>query len=280
MLMFYLTSDPGIAWDIPPIPTIVIALAAIVYLRGWFRIRRTRPLEFPVWRAYMLISGLIVLFLALASPVDTLADRLLLLHMTQHILLMSVVPPLIVLAAPVVPMLRGFPKWGIKKIVGPLLRWRALHRVARKIAAPIPALLLMAFAFLLWHIPAAYELALRSEPWHNIEHLCFFSTSLLFWWKIIEPWPARNPWSPWAKLACLFAADVINTAVSAFLCFCGTVVYPSYDRALPLFGMTALSDQSAAGAAMWVTNSIAFLIPAMIIPLKALAPAFTRRRTA
>ena len=277
MLMLCATPDPQIFWDIPPLPTAFIVLAGIVYLCGWFHIRRTRPLELPVWRACMLISGLTILFLALASPVDTLADDLLLLHMTQHILLMSVVPPLIVLGAPVVPMLRGLPKWTIKKMVGPLLRWRALHQLVRKIVAPIPALLLMNCAFLLWHIPAAYELALRSEAWHNCEHLCFFFTSLLFWWKIIEPWPVRNPWSPWTKLGCMFVADVVNTAVSAFLCFCGTVVYPSYDRALPMFGLTARSDQSAAGAEMWVINSMIFLIPAMMIPLKALAPAFTRR---
>lgn len=272
--MLHSISQPGGFWQMPILPTALILLTGAIYVRGWVRAHVTRPAELPSWRLYSFLSGLAVLFVAIASPIDGYADDLLLMHMTQHILLMSVVPPLIALGAPVVPLLRGVPKYIARAVVGPVLRMPLPHRIARFISRPVPALTVMVVTFIAWHLPAAYDEALRLPALHELEHFCFLATSMIFWWKIIQPWPTRFAWSPWTKLACLVGADVANTAVSAYLSFCGHVVYASYAHGSRIFAISPLSDQNGAGAEMWVMNSLVFLIPAMIIPMRALAPSF------
>ena len=93
---------------------------------------------------------------------------------------------------------------------------------------PVFAWLAMNIAYLGWHVPPAYELALRSPGWHEVEHACFLVTSLLFWFPVIQPWPSVSRGSRWAMLPYLVGADLVNTALSAFLTFAGRVIYPSY----------------------------------------------------
>jgi putative membrane protein len=120
-------------------------------------------------------------------------------------------------------------------------------------------------AYIGWHIPRAYEFALSSESWHNFEHACFFFTNLMFWWPVLRPWPARITTSRWMLIPYLVLADVVNTGVSAFLCFSGRLLYPSYGEIPRPFGLSALDDQAAAGAFMWVLGSVVYLIPAVAI---------------
>jgi putative membrane protein len=106
---------------------------------------------------------------------------------------MSVAPPLIVLGAPVVPMLRGSAAMvAIRRLLAPAV-CDGLHLTAagRFLTRPRVAWLAMNAAYVGWHIPRAYEFALASENWHNFEHACFFFTNLMFWWPIIRPWPSR-----------------------------------------------------------------------------------------
>ena len=120
-------------------------------------------------------------------------------------------------------------------------------------------------AYIGWHIPRAYEFALASENWHNFEHACFFFTNLMFWWPIIRPWPSRPLQSRWVLIPYLLLADMVNTGVSAFLCFAGRLLYPSYAAIPRPFGLSALNDQVAAGAFMWVCGSVIYLVPAVAI---------------
>ncbi|WP_446744771.1 cytochrome c oxidase assembly protein [Silvibacterium acidisoli] len=267
-----------LAWDFPPVVCTTLALTAIVYTRGWIRIRRTRPAQFPPWRLFSFLAGIVSLVVAVASPLDTFSDQLLVMHMAQHYVLMSLAPPLVVLSAPVVPMLRGLPKWMVRNIVGPLLRLSALRALFHGLSRLRVAWLLMNISYLAWHVPAAYELALAHENIHEVEHGIFFFTSVIFWWPIIQPWPSHFTRNRWAILPYLVGSDVINTALSAFLCFADRVVYPSYAEQPRVFGISAMSDQAAAGALMWVLGSIAFLIPAMAITMQLLSPRRVQRR--
>jgi len=256
-------------WDIPWGVTCALALTGVLYARGWLKIRRTRPELFPRWRLECFLAGLLALFAAVASPLDTFSESLLFMHMAQHFVLMSIAPPLIVFGAPVVPMLRGLPRWFIRRPLRPLFRTRALHAIGKFLTEPRVAWLAMNAAYIGWHIPRAYEFALSSENWHNFEHACFFFTNLIFWWPIIQPWPSRPRVNRWLLILYLMAADLVNTVVSAFLCFCGRVVYPSYEAVPRAFGLSALNDQMAAGAFMWIGGSIVFMIAAvaMIVQL-------------
>jgi len=251
-------------WDIPWLVTCSLAVVALVYVRGWMRIRRTRSAQFPPWRLATFLAGIAALFVALASPLDTFSETLLFMHMAQHFVLMSIAPPLLVFGAPVVPMLRGLPKWLIR-MLRPLFVSGALRSAGRFLTRPRVAWLAMAAAFVGWHIPRAYEFALASENWHNFEHACFFFTNLMFWWPVIRPSPSRLAPSRWMLIPYLLLADVVNTGISAFLCFAGRLLYPSYGLIPRPFGLGALDDQIAAGAFMWVCGSMVYLIPAVVI---------------
>ena len=110
------------SWAFPFWATAGLLATALLYLRGWRKIRRTRPLIFPPWRAWCFLGGLFSLWIAIASPLDTLDGLLLVAHMTQHLILMSVVPPLLLLGAPAVPLLRGLPRSVLRDGLGPFFR--------------------------------------------------------------------------------------------------------------------------------------------------------------
>jgi putative membrane protein len=252
-------------WDVPPVVTVALALVATVYLVGWMRISRTRPLLFPRWRLVSFLGGITAIFVAVASPLDTFSEQLLFMHMGQHFVFMSLAPPLLVLGAPVVPMLRGLPRWLIRAVLHPFFESRILHSLGRILTRPTVSWFAVNAAYVAWHIPAAYEFALSSEAWHNTEHACFLFTSILFWWPIIQPWPFQQHYSRWIIVPYLLLADLVNTGLSAFLCFSGRLLYPSYGEIDRPFGLSALNDQAAAGAFMWVFGSLVFLIPAVVV---------------
>ena len=255
------------SWSVPLWGTLSLLLTAIVYCRGWRVARLTRAAELPSWRAACFFAGLVTVWLAIASPLDVLGNWLLLAHMVQHLTLMSVAPPLLLLGAPTVPLLRGLPRGWVRDGFGPMFRSRTVHCIARFMTHPATGWIAMNVSYLAWHVPAAYELALRSPAWHEVEHACFFFTSLLFWWTVLQPWPSRARWSRWAVVPYLVTADLVNTALSAFLAFSNRVLYPTYAMAPRIFGLTAMQDQAAAGAFMWVVGSAIYLVPAIGITL-------------
>ena len=267
-------------WSLPVVPFVTLSVVSALYLRGWMAARVTRPHELPVWRACCFAGGIASLWLALASPIDALDDYLLSAHMIQHFTLMSVAPPLIVLGAPMVPLLRGLPRIVVRVVMKPLFRMERLRTLAGFLTHPVVAWLAMNVAYLGWHVPAAFELTFRSDRIHDFEHLCFFVTSLGFWWVVLQPWPARTRWPRWAIIPYLLTADVLNTVLSASLAFSGRVLYPSYAQAVRISSLTAMQDQIAAGAVMWVFNSVVFLVPAVLLTIKLLSPRSLVRRPA
>jgi putative membrane protein len=252
-------------WTLPPFLTLFSLLAVILYVRGWRRGHALRPHELPRWRAICFCSGVLAFWLAIASPLGVFDDFLLTIHMVQHLMLMSVAPPLILLGAPAVPILRGLPRSLLQKIFAPLLRLKPLRQIVHGLLHPVTGWLALNLAFLGWHIPAAYELALRSESWHEVEHACFFFTSILFWWTVIQPWPSRPIWSRWKTIPYLLTADFVNTGLCAFFAFSSRILYPSYADVPRLFSLSALDDQIFAGALMWVFGSLFYLIPTVAI---------------
>ena len=194
-------------------------------------------------------------------PLDTLSNLLLTAHMTQHLVLMAVAPPLILLGAPIVPMLRGLPRRLVRDALGPFLAWPALRRFAHRLTHPGVGLFGMTTAMWGWHVPGPYQLALQVPFWHDVEHVTFVAGSLLFWWSVVRPWPFTPHWSAWSIPPMLLLADVLNTAIAATLTFSGRVLYPVYEQVPRLGGLSALDDQVLAGVVMWVPGSLVFLDP-------------------
>jgi cytochrome c oxidase assembly factor CtaG len=259
------------SWQFDPWALTLILLTATIYFCGWRRLRRQMPQRFAVSRLVSFLSGLAVIVVAIASPLDAFANLLLVAHMIQHLLLLMVAPPLILYGAPYLPILRGLPSRVLKHGAGPFLASAGLQRFGRRLTHPLVCLLSFTITSLTWHVPKFYELALSSPFWHEVEHLCFLGAALLFWWPVIQPWPSRAEWPRWAMIPYLFLADFQNTALAAFLIFCDRVVYPSYAAAPRLLNLSPLEDQAAAGAVMWVPGSIVYLIPIGLIAIQALS---------
>jgi cytochrome c oxidase assembly factor CtaG len=269
-------SDPANAvfgsWSIPSGPAVAILLSSIFYLRGWIRLQFRVPDRFPVWRLLSFGAGLATVFVAVASPLDAFAGLLLQVHMVQHLLLMMLAPPLILAGAPYLPILSGLPRAFTREVLGPFLVWRPLKRIGHILFHPVFCWLAFVASNVLWHLPFFYELALNSPSWHQVEHLCFFATGLLFWWHLVLPWPSRPVWPRWAMIPYLVLADLQNTVLAAFLTFYDRILYPTYEHAPQLWGSNPLDDQAIAGTIMWVPGSIIFLVPAAIIAIQFLSP--------
>jgi len=256
------TFDP---WIITP-----LLLVASIYLRGWRDLHRRLPRRFAVWRLIVFQAGLLTLFLALASPLHPLAELLLQFHMIQHLLLMMVIPPLLLLGAPVLPLLRGLPRPVLQDGLAPVFASTVLRRLGHFLTHPIVCLVAFTVSNVTWHLPGLYELALRSEFWHDAQHICFLSTGLLFWWPVVQPWPSRMLWPRWTMIPYLLFADIQNTALSAFLIFSERVLYTTYAAVPRLWGISVLDDQAAAGAIMWVPGSVIFLVPVAVLAIRLL----------
>jgi cytochrome c oxidase assembly factor CtaG len=264
------------SWSFPPWITALNLLTVLLYIRGWSALHRAMPGRFTVYRLMSLVSGIATLQIALASPIDAFDPFLLTDHMLQHMLLMMIVPPLVLLGDPVIPLLQGLPRWATRNVVGPVLRSRAFAALTRLLTYPPVSLLVVSAAMIGWHLPVPYELALRSPGWHEVEHASFLMSSLIFWWPVVQPWPGRPRWNTWMLPVYLLLADFVNSALSAFLAFSDRVFYPSYLLVPRLGGISAQNDQVAAGAMMWVVGSFAFLIPAAAITVRLLSPARPR----
>jgi cytochrome c oxidase assembly factor CtaG len=215
-------------------------------------------------------SGVLTLFLALASPLHELAEKLLQFHMIQHLLLMMVVPPLLLLGFPILPLMRGLPRPAFRYGLRQLFSSRSFKRLARFFTNPLICLLGFMVSNVAWHVPVLYELALRSEFWHAVQHISFFGTGLLFWWPVVQPWPSRLRWPRWTMIPYLLFADIQNTALSAFLIFSERVLYPAYAAVPRLWSISVLDDQTAAGALMWIPGSVIFIVPVVVLSVRLL----------
>jgi putative membrane protein len=265
------------SWTTPVPLTLAIALAAFLYLRGWLHLRSRSVNIIPTWRVGSLLLGLLLLWIALGSPLAAFDEELLTVHMIQHLLLMTVAPPLILVGAPLMPILHGLPQQFVQSAVSPLFRWAPMQWMGRGVSQPAVCWLAAAAALVGWHIPAAFTLGLQSEAWHMVEHACFLGSGFLFWWPVVQPWPSLPTRPRWSILLYLFLATLPCDMLSGFLAFCDRVVYPVYLSAPRHVNFTALEDQECAAALMWTCVTIAYLIAAAIVTNQLLAARSSNR---
>ena len=189
------------------------------------------------------LTGAACIFVALVSPIDFIGDHYLFsFHMTQHLLLTLIMPPILLL---------GIPGW----MLDPYLRYRFIYSFARYLTSAIPALLLFNFLFGFYHLPALYDLTLRNEIVHLIVHLLLMLTAIITWMPICSPTNElpRLPHS--AQILYLFVAAIPPTILGAIITFSESVLYPTYLAAPRLFGFSALEDQQYAGLVMWIPGA-------------------------
>jgi putative membrane protein len=260
------------SWSAPVGVDALLCLAALVYARGWNRLRAVSNRQFPAWRLAAFFAGLVTVWIAICSPLEALDDVSLTVHMVQHLLLAAVAPPLLLLGAPELPLLRGLPQWLARGVVNPILRLPFTRRLGHLVSNPTICWLALTLVLIGWHIPAVFELALRWDWLHKLEHASFLGAGLLFWWPVVQPWPSTPRWPEWAIPLYLFSATLPCDALSGFLTFCDRVVYQSYISAPRVVGLSPLEDQECAAALMWVAVTFIFLVPAVLVTLKILSP--------
>lgn len=274
------------SWSIRLEPTVGLLLTSFFYWRGWRKLHRQIPHRFTSWQLAFFAFGLLMLFVAISSPLDAFGGLLLQVHMIQHLLLTMVGPPLLLLGFPYLPILSGLPRPVTRAALAPFLTWPPFKRFCRWLTNPVVCWCSYVVSSLGWHLPVLYELTLRSSGWHTFEHICFLVTGLLFWWPIVQPWPSHRRWPRWTMILYLLLADLANTALSAFFSFSDRVLYPTYEKVPHIGDLTALADQNIAGAIMWIVGAMAYLIPAGIITIEFLSPQrkigsdFAHQRTA
>jgi len=252
------------SWSLS-IPLIAaLLLTALLYLRGWIHLRRSLPEMIPGWRAASFVCGLLTVWIAIGSPLAVLDEQLLTAHMLQHILLVTIGAPLILLGSPVLLLLHHDPK------LEHFFRRAPAKHMGGMVTGLVFCWFVAAAVLIGWHVPAAFELGLRSELWHHFEHMSFLTAGFLFWWPVIPSRP--SVYQPrWSIVVYLFLATLPCDALSAFLAFCGRVVYSSYLHVPRHFNLSPLQDQECAGALMWTCATFAYLIPAAIITTRLLS---------
>ena len=255
-----------------------LILAALIYLRGWVRIRRLDRDRIQVWRASSFILGLFLIWVAIGSPLSALDHESLTAHMIQHLLLMTFAPPLILLGASVKTLLYGLPH-RLVQAMGHSFQSTGVPQVWSALTHPAICWLGAASALLAWHIPAVFVLGLRSQMWHGIEQASFLGTGLLFWWPVVQPLPSSLKWPESSILLYLFLATLPCDILSGFLVFCDRVVYPVFLSSPQSFGLSALEDQQCAGALMWTCVTIVYLIAAAIFAARLFSPHRSENRS-
>jgi len=250
-----------------------LALVVFCYVRGWTHLRKAFPRIITLGHMAAFMGGIFSIWVAVASPLAALDDELLTVHMVQHLLLMAVAPPLILLGRPALSLLHGLPKRFVQGIVGPFLRWAPVRQLEKIITRPVFCWIAATMTVIGWHLPTAFALGLHSAAWHEIQHASFLMAGLLFWWPVIRPWPSISRSPQWSLPLYLFLATLPCDALSAFLTFCGRVVYPSYLLAPRSFEISALQDQEWAGVLMWVCITFIYMAPALALTVRILSPA-------
>lgn len=241
-------------------PSIVVGLVVLyggyLLLTGPQRkvFRGSKPLSSGQFASFT--SGTLVLVVALLSPLDRLGDDYLFAaHMTQHVLLTLVAPPL---------MLLGTPAW----LFEPLRHRPRLLRAARSISNPYLAFLLFNVVFALWHVPAWYDAALTSTPIHIVEHLSFIGTSFLTWMPMISPTPLIPRLAPPMQVLNLFLQSLPATGLGAIIAFASAPLYPFYVQAPHVWGLDVMQDQLYAGLIMWIGGALIWLLALTLVFFK------------
>ena len=230
---------PGVAADV-----VLVALAVLYWVPYRRRARHLagegRPV--PRWRQWCFAGGLLVLLAAMSTPLGVLADKLLVAHMVEHLLIGDIAALLIVLG------LTG-------PMIGPLLRIGAIARL-RVLTHPLVAVPVWALDLYVWHIPALYQAALRSEGIHALEHACFLLAGIAMWMALLGPLPKPAWFGNLGRLGYIIAVRLIESVLGNIMLWSHTIFYPYYVSHEAAYGISPLQDQIDAGAVMMIEGSI------------------------
>jgi cytochrome c oxidase assembly factor CtaG len=248
----------------------VFLFLAIAYMRGWLRLRARSAQAVGPWRATGFLLGLVLIWMARASPMASGQAHSLTVHMAQHLVLMSLAPPLIWLAEPVRLVSFGLPSRLMELVVLAVARWRPIQRLGQLLGHPLVCWLAATTALIAWHVPALLMLSVHSAGWRAIAQASFLAGGLLFWWPVVRPWPSSSTEPSWSIVLYLFLATLPCDVLSGFLVFSERIAYPHLSATGPL-SVSVLDDQQRAGALMWTAITIIYAVAGVIVATRSLS---------
>ena len=256
--------DPLTVWNTNPLPSLLLLLTAYLYVTGLSRWRRP---SHPVnrWQKASFFSGLLVLFLALQSPIEPLAVHMFSVHQLQHVMLRMLGPVLILLGAPMTPMLRGLPSWALLGVVRPIVGNPAVRRSYDFITNPVLTTILFLSVLYLWQIPRPHDLALGNDLIHEFMHTTMLFSGFLFWWLVIDPKPHRSRRHYGLRVLYLGLIVIPNTVLGAAITFQSGIIYQGYAQVTQPYGLPLIFDQQIGGLTLWVIGDMMSILVAGIV---------------
>lgn len=248
------------SWSLEAGVVLPLIAAMLLYAYGlrrlWLRAGEGHGVR--TGEAWCFAAGVLTLVVALVSPLHALGGALFSAHMTQHVLLMGVAAPLIVLGAPLVALTWALPRSG-RRGVSRFLNNRPVRSIWRTLTRPSVAWLVHGAAIWVWHAPALYAASVTSEVMHSAQHTSFMLSALLFWWAMRER--SRHG----IAVLYVFATAVHSSLLGALLAFAPDVFYEPYVETAPAWGLSPLEDQQIGGLIMWVPGGIIYLGAALLL---------------
>ncbi len=263
----HLADEGGVVarWDWRLDVLLVLALSGTIYTTGWRRLRSRYPRIAPRWQLGLYLAGLGSIFLALVSPIDVLADEILTMHMVQHLLLLMTGPLFLLLANPLPASLWGIPKKPRYSVSRLLVRGSYFRHALRFLTLMPVSWTLYVANLWAWHHPFFYQAALRNQRVHDLEHLMYFFTGLLFWWPIANPAPRLHKAPSYGtRIAYLMAATLQNTLLGMAIALPERVLYPFYAAVPGLRYLSPINDQALGGGIMWECGHL-YLLPILFL---------------
>jgi putative copper resistance protein D len=249
------------AWSFAADVWLPVVLAALAYWKARDLVNQRHPANpVPRWRLWSWLAGLGAIILALASPVEFYDTTLFAAHMVQHLLLMMVAAPLLVLAAPITLLLRVSSPEARRRWILPLLH----SRIVRVISYPLVAWVLFAGVMWFTHFSPIFDAALDDLMLHRLEHALYLGAALLFWWPVVGADPSPHRMSYPARIFYLALGMPLSSFLGLVIFSAETVLYQHYLTLVRTWGPTPLDDQRLAGGIMWAGGDLAFVVALLL----------------
>ncbi|MGH8291549.1 MAG: cytochrome c oxidase assembly protein [Steroidobacteraceae bacterium] len=249
-------------WDHSPIVIGGCILVLAVYLRGYWR-RRAKAERVNVWRAISYVSGVLLTYLVLQSPMDALADHIFWIHRIQHVVLHHWIPMLLALAAPIPELVLGLPRWARLYVLRPILRNRGVRGTWSFIQHPVVAPMLFVGLIYFWLTPSMFQYATLNQNVHDIMHVSMLAEGIPFWWLMLSPRPGRVSYGK--RLIILWAIMLPQILAGAYITFTPKVLYPLYAIADQGWVSSYIRDQRLGGLVVWIPASMMSAVAGLIV---------------
>lgn len=237
-MLAVVAAAPEITWSLAPGPIVLLASLTAWYVVRWRRVGA------GAWRLASFLAGIAMCVAALLSPVDPLGERLFLMHMVQHLLLLDIAPVLLLLGL-------------TRKIMRPATRrLLVIERSVGFLATPVFAISLYVATMWFWHVPALYDLAAENDLVHGLEHISFAIAGGMYWWQIFSPIPGRHRLMGLGPAGYMLSTKVLVGLLGVFLTFAPASFYEFYESQPPTWGLDPAEDQAVGGAIMALEQMI------------------------